>query len=162
MRRVASSRIRCATVIASVFAITKPPTNSAMPPNPSRRYFKASVPAWSSLLSELAWAAALFTCVAERSGRIWRATRHPTRRLGLNANQVELACLSNRRWAVRRSKTVIVALPIESIEPKRTMPPIRIPANRTVPERAHRFPDLEVLLLRGRLVDRDLPVAARP
>ena len=35
VRRVANSRVRCATVIASVLKMTKPPTNSAMPPKAS-------------------------------------------------------------------------------------------------------------------------------
>ena len=37
VRSVASSRVRCAIVIDSVFAITKAPTNSATPPNASRK-----------------------------------------------------------------------------------------------------------------------------
>ena len=40
VRSVASSRVRCAIVIDSVFAITKLPTNSAMPPNASRKSWK--------------------------------------------------------------------------------------------------------------------------
>ena len=36
VRSVASSRVRCAIVIESVFAITKLPTNSAIPPKASR------------------------------------------------------------------------------------------------------------------------------
>ena len=38
VRRVASSRIRCATVIPIVLAITKMPTKSATNPNASRKY----------------------------------------------------------------------------------------------------------------------------
>ena len=37
MRRVANSRVRCAIVIDSEFAITKAPTNSAMPPKASKK-----------------------------------------------------------------------------------------------------------------------------
>ncbi len=40
VRSVASSRVRCATVIDSVLAITKLPTNSATPPNASRKSWK--------------------------------------------------------------------------------------------------------------------------
>ena len=40
VRSVASSRVRWAIVIDSVFAITKLPTNSAMPPNASRKSWK--------------------------------------------------------------------------------------------------------------------------
>ena len=69
VRSVANSRIRCATVIASVLAITKLPTNSAMPPKPSRKYLMTFRPSWLSALSSAAWAVAVFTCVvSERSG----------------------------------------------------------------------------------------------
>ena len=37
VRRVANSRVRCAMVIESEFAITNAPTKSAMPPNASRK-----------------------------------------------------------------------------------------------------------------------------
>ncbi len=37
VRSVANSRVRCAIVIESVFAITNAPTNSATPPNASRK-----------------------------------------------------------------------------------------------------------------------------
>ena len=37
VRIVASSRVRCAIVIESEFAITKLPTKSAIPPNASRK-----------------------------------------------------------------------------------------------------------------------------
>ena len=37
VRSVANSRVRWATVIDSVLKITNAPTNSAMPPKPSRK-----------------------------------------------------------------------------------------------------------------------------
>ena len=37
VRKVANSRVRCATVIESVLKITNAPTNSAMAPKPSRK-----------------------------------------------------------------------------------------------------------------------------
>ena len=37
VRSVASSRVRCATVIDSVLKMTNAPTKSAMPPKPSRK-----------------------------------------------------------------------------------------------------------------------------
>ena len=71
VRRVASSRSRWATVIASVFAITKLPTNSATPPKPSRKYLMKSSPCCVSLESALACSAADLTwVVSESSGRI--------------------------------------------------------------------------------------------
>ena len=48
VRRVASSRVRCAIVIESVLAITKEPTNSATPANESR---KSSMIARNALVS---------------------------------------------------------------------------------------------------------------
>ena len=42
VRSVASSRMRCATVIPIVFAITKMPTKSATKPNASRKYSRMS------------------------------------------------------------------------------------------------------------------------
>ena len=67
VRSVASSRIRCATVIASVFAITKLPTKSAMPPNASRIMRKMPMPSWLSWLSEAAWAVAVWTSIVSES-----------------------------------------------------------------------------------------------
>jgi hypothetical protein len=127
VRNVANSRIRWATVIASVLAITKLPTNRAMPPKPISMYLIRLMPSWVSLLSAAACASALFTCVvSERSGLIWRTSSAcvvpgsaPTR------IRSSLPALSNTRPAVGRSKTVIVEPPIESTEPKPMMPVMR-------------------------------------
>ena len=54
VRSVANSRIRCATVIASVLAMTKLPTKSAMPAKPSREYLMMFSESWVSLLSAAA------------------------------------------------------------------------------------------------------------
>ena len=76
VRRVASSRTRCATVIESVFAITELPTTRAIPPKASRNIRKESTPFFVSLLSEDACAVAVLTCaVAGRSGAISRTSR---------------------------------------------------------------------------------------
>ena len=53
-------------------------------------------------------------------------------------------------------------LPIESIEPKRTIPLTRYLHDRAVPERPDGLSDLELLTVGGRLVDRDLAVALGP
>ena len=52
VRSVASSRIRCATVIFSVLAITELPTISAIPPKASRNLRNQPTPFCVSLLSE--------------------------------------------------------------------------------------------------------------
>jgi len=81
-------------------------------------------PSWVSLLSAAAWSVADFTCVVfERSGVISRisvASETP----GLAPTRIvsSFPSLSKRLCAVARSKTVIVVLPIEPTEPKRTMP----------------------------------------
>jgi hypothetical protein len=67
VRSVASSRIRWATVMASVFAITKAPTKSAIPPKASRRYLKKFRPSWTSWLSDFACSSPLFTCAVAGS-----------------------------------------------------------------------------------------------
>ena len=55
VRSVASSRVRCAIVIDSVFAITKLPTNSATPPNASRK-------SWMMFRNELVSLVACCAC----------------------------------------------------------------------------------------------------
>ncbi len=57
VRRVASSRVRCAIVIESVFAITKLPTNSAMPANASRK-------SWMMVRKPLVSLVACFACAS--------------------------------------------------------------------------------------------------
>ena len=54
VRRVANSRVRWATVIDSVLKITNAPTSSAMPPKPSRKYFRIDIELLSSWASSLA------------------------------------------------------------------------------------------------------------
>jgi hypothetical protein len=44
VRRVANSRVRCATVIESVLKMTNAPTNSAIAPKPSKMYVRKSSP----------------------------------------------------------------------------------------------------------------------
>ena len=63
VRSVASSRVRWAIVIDSEFAITKLPTNSAMPPNASRKSWKmlrnplvSLVCCWACACPVLTWA----------------------------------------------------------------------------------------------------------
>ena len=55
VRRVANSRVRCAIVIESEFAITNAPTNSAMPPNASRKPWRKLRKLCVSLASSSAW-----------------------------------------------------------------------------------------------------------
>ena len=61
VRSVANSRERWATVIDSVLRITNAPTNSAMPPKPSRKYVMNFRLSLVSLASALAWASPVWT-----------------------------------------------------------------------------------------------------
>ena len=62
VRSVASSRVRCATVIDSVLAITKLPTNRATPPKASRKSWKMLRKPLVSLVACWACACPVRTC----------------------------------------------------------------------------------------------------
>ena len=62
VRSVANSRVRCAIVIESEFAITKLPTKSAMPPNASRKPRRNEMNESVSLASSAACWAPVRTC----------------------------------------------------------------------------------------------------
>ena len=68
VRSVPNSRARCAIVIESVFAITKTPTNSAIPPNASRNFCRMLVKSLVSCVCFAASCSPLRTCVV--GGRI--------------------------------------------------------------------------------------------
>jgi hypothetical protein len=68
VRSVANSRVRCAIVIESEFAITKLPTNSATPPKPSRNFCRKEMNESVSFASSCDCACAVRTCVS--GGRI--------------------------------------------------------------------------------------------
>ena len=61
VRNVANSRVRWATVIDRVLKITNAPTNSAMPPKPSRKIRTKLRPSLVSLAASLASSAASLT-----------------------------------------------------------------------------------------------------
>ena len=75
VRSVASSRVRCAIVIERVLAITKLPTNRAIPPNASRKSWKMVI---NPLVSLVCWAACpcpvLTWLFGGSSGRIVRTS----------------------------------------------------------------------------------------
>jgi len=75
VRSVASSRVRCATVIEMVLKMTKAPTNRAMPANASRMYLMPPSPPVTDLLTEAASADDVRTVsVSESNGRIRAAS----------------------------------------------------------------------------------------
>ena len=68
VRSVANSRVRWATVIDRVLKITNAPTNSAMPPKPSRKIRTKPRPSLVSLAASLAsWEASLTSTLAGAS-----------------------------------------------------------------------------------------------
>ena len=64
VRSVANSRVRCAIVIESEFAITNAPTKSAIPPNASRKPWRNVRKLCVSLASSEAWPSPVRTWVA--------------------------------------------------------------------------------------------------
>ena len=164
VRSVASSRVRWAIVIESVFAITKLPTNSATPPNASRK-------SWMMLRKPLVSLVACCACACAgshlRGGRQQRADLACTSCAGRGAglrgdvDLVELALLveeplrgrevedRHRRAAERRDAADLDdAGDAESLL-------------RAACDDADRLADREVLLAGGVGVDRDL-VRRRP
>ena len=119
VRRVASSRMRWASVIESVLKITNAPTPSAMKPNPSRKYWTNLLCSWVSFALASACCCPVLTCAA--AGTIGRSSRTscsgetPSRA----ATRMVSYCprLPSRAWAVGTSKTAIVEPPMESTVP---------------------------------------------
>ena len=127
VRTVANSRVRCAIVIESEFAITKLPTKSAIPANASRKPCRNVMNSFVSAASSAACCEALTTWV--RGGRIfWISlinSGSPTPARAATAISSSLPSLSKRRCAVGRSKPASVAPPSEEAEPKWMIPEIR-------------------------------------
>ena len=127
VRSVANSRVRCAIVIESEFAITKLPTKSAMPPNASRKPRRNEMNESVSLASSAACWAPVRTCAfAGRTDRTW-STSCWSETVGLAAMSISSNWpgLSNSRCAVGTSKPASVAPPMSSEPvPNLTMPEI--------------------------------------
>ena len=127
VRSVANSRMRCAIVIESELEITNAPTNSAMPPNASRKLWRKEMNEVASEESFFAWAAAVRTCVA--SGRIglicFASCSGVTPWIALALIWSSLPTLRNSVWAVGRSNPASVAPPRLEAPPKCTSPEIR-------------------------------------
>jgi hypothetical protein len=127
VRIVASSRVRCAIVIESEFAITKLPTKSAMPPNASRNVRRKEMNEFVCFASSRA------CCVPDRAcaalGRIARTSlsTRASETFGFAAIAISSRrpCLWKRRWAVGRSKPARVAPPSALAVPNLTIPEIR-------------------------------------
>ena len=146
VRSVASSRVRCAIVIESEFAITNAPTKSAMTAEREQEVWRKLRKPSMSFASSFAWASPVRTCVP--GGRIARicagellgrdSRLSPSRGSGR-------ACrlLSKSRCAVGRSKPASVAPPRLDAPPNLTRPEMRILQLGPVRLDADRVADLE-------------------
>ena len=127
VRSVANSRVRCAIVIESEFAITKAPTNSAMPPKTSRNVRRKEMNSFVSDASSCACASPVRTCVA--GGRIFwiSATSASGATPSFAATRIwsSLPGLAKRCCAVGRLNPARVAPPIEETVPNLTKPEMR-------------------------------------
>ena len=124
MRSVASSRVRWAIVIESVFTITNAPTKRATNPNASRNFCRNERKDVVSLASCLASCSPVRTCAV--GGRTER----------ISSSSFGVVCVAvfdtrissswpsfwNSRCAVGRSKIAIVAPPIVETPPSSAMP----------------------------------------
>ena len=127
VRSVPNSRARCAIVIERVLAITKMPTNSAIPPKASRNFWRMLVNALVSCTCFAASCVPLRTCaVGGRIGLISAtscAGEMPCR--AATSIPSSLPTLPKIFCAVGRSKMAMVAPPIDETLPSLTTPVIR-------------------------------------
>jgi hypothetical protein len=124
VRTVANSRARWATVIESVFAITKAPTNRATPPKASKAFWMKPVKPETFFSSCFACAVASRTwAVTGSSGRISLSTL-VVGAPGFDCTRItsSLPSFPSRRCAVGRLKMAIVAPPIELTDESSAMP----------------------------------------
>ena len=123
VRSVASSRIRCATVIEIVLKMTNAPTKSATPPKPSRIFWMIPTKP-TSFVSCFTCAVTVRTCaVGGSSGRISAASlEDETFPFAATRTTSSLPTLLKSCCAVERSKTAIVAAPIDDTVPNFTIP----------------------------------------
>ena len=142
---VASSRVRCATVIERVLKITNAPTKSEIAgeaeQEPAQDVMNSSTPAASSS----ACSAPVRTCAVGGAICSSLETRRSAETPSFAATKIEpYARLPCRAWAVGTSKTAIAALPSESTSPNVAMPTSRIGRSPGRPRRrATRSPSLE-------------------
>ncbi len=124
VRSVASSRVRCATVIDIVLKITKAPTNSAIAANESRKYLMIFTNWLTSPLSSSACSVPLRTVTSVETSSSIRSTSvagfTPSAAAAWIASNESLR--SKRRCAVGMSKTANVAVPSDSTSPYRASP----------------------------------------
>ncbi len=128
VRRVASSRVRCAIVIDSEFAITNEPTKSAIPPNASRKSCRKLRKLSVSFASSRACPCPVRTCVP--AGRTFRISAASCAGVTPGFAFARIWSSFPTRWKSRcevgRSNPDSVAPPRLAAPPKWTMPEIFI------------------------------------
>ena len=119
VRSVASSRMRCASVIERVLKITNAPTPSAMKPNPSRKYWTNLLWSWVSLALASACCCAGLDLGGGRDDRPQLADELLGETPSRAATRIVSNCprLPSSACAVGTSKTAIVEPPMESTVP---------------------------------------------
>ena len=166
VRSVANSRERWATVIESVLRITNAPTNSAMPPKPSRKYVMNFRLSLVSLESAAACASPVLTSAVvgqQRLDLLRASAAGETPSLALTEMLSYCALLARtapgrsggRRWPARRRRA---SRPTRSVATPVTLYGLAGP----LPAALDRVADREVVLARRAGVEDDLAVAVRP
>ena len=123
-RSVPSSRVRCATVIESVFTITNAPTKSTTPPKPRRTQVMMLTKRAMPALSASARTSAVCTCTVSDANGCSRLASAAALTPSSAATETTSSrpSLWRSRCATGRSKTAIVAPPSELTFPKRASP----------------------------------------
>ena len=165
VRSVANSRVRWATVIESVFAITKAPTKSAIAAKASRKYLRNE--SWSVMSFELcfAWSEPVRTCVFGGSTFWISATSFEPETPGLAATSIWSSWFSlveerlrGREVEDRQRRARERALAAEANDPDE-LERLLLTGARDDP---HELADLVVLPAGRMLVGRDLVRPVRP
>ena len=124
VRSVANSRVRCAIVIESEFAMTNEPTKSAIPPNASRNPRRNEMKSFVSAASSAACSLPVLHLRGRRQDPLDLATSWASGTSGFAATAISSSwpTFLNSRCAVGRSKPASVAPPIVRPELNWTMP----------------------------------------
>ena len=158
VRSVANSRIRCAIVIESEFAITNEPTKSAIPPNASRkpRRKRDELVRLGRVLLRLLEARHRLRVRREDRADLLEELLRRDPGFAATAISSRRPTFSNSFCAVGRSSRRGVAPPIERFGAELDDPRDAEPLDRAFDLHADLVADREVLLLRDARVDHDL------
>ena len=161
VRAVANSRVRCAIVIESEFAITKLPTKSAIPPKASRKPRRNEMKEFVSAASSFACCVAVFTCAVGgtfcwSSSTSWSSETPGFAATAISSSRPRFAeQVLRRRQAEARERGAADRRDRAEVDEAGDSEPLR----RTLRLHADRLAELEVLLVRRGLVDDDVAAA---